>query len=35
MLLTTDTVLTYQLPGWPAGYAHPRVFTPTHRWQRL
>jgi len=31
--LTTDTVLTYQLPGWPTGYAHIRVFTPTHRYQ--
>jgi two-component system KDP operon response regulator KdpE len=32
--LTTDTVLAYQLPGWPAGHAHVRVFTPTHRYQR-
>jgi len=33
-LLTTDTVVTYQLPGWPAGDAHIQVFTPTHRHQR-
>ena len=34
MLLTTDTVVTYQLPNQPVGYAHLRVFTPRHRWQR-
>jgi len=34
MLLTTDTVVSYQLPGWPTGYAHIRVFTPTHHYQR-
>jgi hypothetical protein len=32
--LITDTVLAHQLPRWPAGYAHVRVFTPTHRYQR-
>ena len=34
MMLTTDTVWAYQLPGRPAGYAHLRVFTPTRHRQR-
>lgn len=34
VFLTADTVLTSQLPGWPVGYAHVRVFTPTHHYQR-
>lgn len=34
MLLTTDTVWAYQLPGRPAGYTHLRVFTPTSHRQR-